>query len=163
MISQSFMALPQFLRDTRFRDPTDPARCPWHLGHRTELSPFPWLQANPRYMDFFLPWMAANRDGLPIFLDVLDDFRGEFLGLPTAAGLEGAAPPVFVDVGGAMGHQCVALRERYPDLEGRVILQDQDFVVEQVKASPLPGLRGVEVMVHDIFRPQPVIGENPPV
>lgn len=96
--------------------------------------------------------MATQRDGLPIFLDVLD-FRKEFLQGPSLPG------PIFVDVGGAMGHQCIAVRERYPELKGRVILQEQDFVVQQVQANPLPGFKNVEVMAYDFFTPQPVAGK----
>lgn len=149
------MAFPKFLRDSRYTNPTDPAFLPWHLGHNTELSPFPWMQENPKYMEFFLPWMATQRDGLPIFLDVLD-FRKEFL---KTTSLDDNTP-VFVDVGGALGHQCIAIRERYPDLKGRIILQDQDFIVKQVESNPLPGFKNVEVMAYDFFTPQPIKGQD---
>ncbi|CAJ2500565.1 Uu.00g034180.m01.CDS01 [Anthostomella pinea] len=59
MVSPSFMAFPSFLRENGYRNPTDPNHCPWHLGHRTDLSPFPWLQTHPEHFGYFLPWMAA--------------------------------------------------------------------------------------------------------
>lgn len=100
--------------------------------------------------------MATQRDGLPIFLDVLD-YRNEFL----QGSVESPGVPIFVDVGGAMGHQCIAIRERYPELTNhRVVLQEQDFVVKQVEAQPLPGFKNVEVMAYDFFTPQPVKGKQ---
>lgn len=65
--------------------------------------------------------MAAQREGLPTFLDVMN-FEEEF-----AQGAD-STTPMFVDIGGELGHQCVSLRQRYPTLPGRVILQDQTHV-----------------------------------
>lgn len=154
MINQSFIAFPQFLRQTGYVNPTDPNNCPWQLGHRTDQSPFPWLQSHPEMMEFFLPWMATQRDGLPTMFDVVD-FRQEF-GQNTDD-----STILFVDVGGAMGHQCIALKQKYPELLGRVILQEQAHTIEQVKASPLPGFEGIEPQVHDFFTHQPLKGIMP--
>lgn len=154
MIHPSFIAIPQFLRENGYRNPSDPNHAPWHQGHKTDLSPFPWLNAHPEYMRFFLPWMATMRDGQPSFLEGMD-FRKEILSGKRNLG----TTPVFVDVGGAMGHQCIALRQRYPDLQGRIILQEQPFIIDQVKTNPLPGFEGIEAMVHDFFTPQPIKGK----
>lgn len=151
MISPSFMALPQFLRESGYINPTDPGYCPWHVGHHTGLSPFSWLQSHPEHFGYFLPWMTAQRDGLPIFLDVMD-FQAEFAQGTTAS------TPIFVDIGGAKGHQCVALRQRFPQLPGRIILQEQEHVIAQVKDNPLPGFEGIESEPYDFFRPQPIKG-----
>lgn len=156
MIYPALMALPAYLRENGFENPTNPEHCPWHIGHKTDLSPFPWLQANPQHLENFLPWMAHQRDGLPNFFDALD-FSKEFL----SGGAVDESTPIFIDVGGAMGHQCVALREQYPGLKGRIILQEQPYVIDQVKVSPLPGFStaGVEAEVYDMFTPQPIKGK----
>ncbi|EMR64685.1 hypothetical protein MGN70_008615 [Eutypa lata] len=151
MVNQTFIALPQFLRQTDYVNPTDPSNCPWQLGHHTKQSPFAWLQSHPEMMEFFLPWMANQRDGLPTVFDIVD-FQQE-LGQKT-----NDSTILFVDVGGAMGHQCVALKQKCPKLAGRVILQEQAPAIEQVKANPLPGFEGIEAQVHDFFTPQPVKG-----
>ncbi|KAI1140004.1 putative sterigmatocystin 8-O-methyltransferase precursor [Hypoxylon sp. FL0543] len=151
MISPSFMAFPRFLRQNGYVNPTDPNHCPWHLGHDTDLSPFPWLQSHPEHLGYFLPWMTAQRDGLPIFLDVLD-FEREFARNTTPS------TPLFVDIGGAIGHQCVALKRRFPELPGRIILQEQAHVISQVKENPLPGFEGIEAQSYDFFTPQPIKG-----
>jgi len=60
---------------------------------------------------------------------------------------------VFVDVGGGIGHQCVALRERYPGLRGRVVVQDLEHSIRGKIDH-----EGVEGMVHDFFKEQPIKG-----
>lgn len=99
-----------------------------------------------------LSWMQGQRYGLPIFLDAFD-FEKEL-----AQGTE-PSTPLFVDVGGAMGHQCIALKQRYPGMAGRIILQDTPSVIEQVKQSPLPDFEGNEATPYDFFTPQPIKGK----
>jgi hypothetical protein len=62
--------------------------------------------------------------------------------------------PVFVNVGGGVGHQCAQFKEKFPDVPGRVILQDMPHSIAQALPTP-----GVENMVHDFFQPQPVKGK----
>lgn len=59
----------------------------------------------------------------------------------------------FVDVGGSIGHQCARLKAKYPDLPGRIILQDLPATIKAAKP-----IEGVEFMPYDFFTPQPVQG-----
>lgn len=63
--------------------------------------------------------------------------------------------PFFIDVGGGHGHQCIQLRDKYPHLRGRLVLQDLPEAVDH-----LPPLDGIQVMAHDIFKPQNIKGEQ---
>ncbi|KAJ0120808.1 O-methyltransferase [Diaporthe amygdali] len=149
----AFTALPQFLRDNGYKNPTNPDHLAWHAGHKTELNAFPWLLSHPRQMEVFMQAMATLRDGMPNWFDIVD-FREEVLhGHDTEPAI-----PLFVDVGGAMGQQCIFFKKAYPDLEGRVIVQDQAQVVSQIEATPLPGFEGIEAIAHDFFKPQPIKG-----
>jgi hypothetical protein len=60
---------------------------------------------------------------------------------------------IFVDVGSALGHQSIALRERYSELPGRIVIQDSAQVINMVKPS-----HDIEPQVYDFFTPQPVKG-----
>ena len=60
---------------------------------------------------------------------------------------------MFVDVGGGSGHQCVDLRKAFPDIQGRVIVQDLEYPI-----STRLEYASVEGMVHDAFKPQPIEG-----
>ena len=71
-----------------------------------------------------------------------------------AAGWE-EEKPLYVNIGGGIGHQCAQFVDLYPDVPGRIILQDMPHSIE--KALPTPG---VEAAVHNFFDPQPVKGES---
>ena len=64
---------------------------------------------------------------------------------------------MMVDVGGGWGHDLVAFREACPEAEGKLILQEQLNVIEELKASDRD-TTGFEIMVHDFFTAQPVKG-----
>jgi hypothetical protein len=61
---------------------------------------------------------------------------------------------IYINIGGGIGHQCKQFKEKYPDLPGRVILQDLSHSI--ANALPTPG---VENMEHDFFQPQPIKGK----
>ncbi|KAI0428314.1 S-adenosyl-L-methionine-dependent methyltransferase [Xylaria sp. FL1042] len=63
--------------------------------------------------------------------------------------------PVYVNIGGGVGHQCAQFLEKYPQVPGRVILQDLPHSID--KALPTPR---VENLAHDFFNPQPIEGAN---
>ena len=67
-----------------------------------------------------------------------------------SAGPEGT---LFVDVGGGFGHQCSALKAKYPELSGKVILQD----LPQTLAHVQP-IEGVEIMMQNFHEPQEIKG-----
>ncbi|KAI1756266.1 S-adenosyl-L-methionine-dependent methyltransferase [Xylaria castorea] len=150
-VAPAINTMPQFLRENKYANMTSPALIPWYQSHDTTEPIFNWINERPEVLKSFMGWMAGQRDGLPTFLSVVD-FDAEF-----TKGAE-ASTPVLVDVGGSMGHQCIAVRRKYPELVGRVVLQDLPETVEKVKANPLPGFQGIEVMAHDFFTPQPLPG-----
>ncbi|KAI1424214.1 S-adenosyl-L-methionine-dependent methyltransferase [Xylaria sp. FL1777] len=150
-VSPAINAMPQFLRENKSTNLSDPSDIPWYQGQATSDPIFKWVNDRPEILSSFMGWMAGQREGLPTFLSVVD-FTKEFA--------KGAAKstPVFVDVGGSMGHQCIALRQTHPDLVGRVVLQDLPETIERVKMNPLPGFEGIEMLAHDFFKPQPLQG-----
>ena len=70
-------------------------------------------------------------------------------------GAESGADSVFVvDVGGGRGQDLENLIKSYPELPGKLILQDRPEIIAQVS------LEGVEATGHDFFQPQPVKGKE---
>ena len=65
---------------------------------------------------------------------------------------------LFVDIGGGMGHQCMRFREQYPDLPGRVVLQD---IPQSIARVPKPMPHGIEAMPHSFDDAQPIKGKPP--
>jgi demethylsterigmatocystin 6-O-methyltransferase len=71
-----------------------------------------------------------------------------------SSGLEKRQGAAFVDVGGGRGQQCAALLELYPELSGKVLLQDSQEVLDGVE------IEGVKNMPHDFFKEQPIEGQG---
>lgn len=59
--------------------------------------------------------------------------------------------PLFVDIGGNVGYYCAKFKDRFPNVPGRIILQDLPGTIAHALQTP-----GVEVLGHDFFQPQPV-------
>lgn len=97
-------------------------------------------------MHDFTLWMSVQRKGQKSWLDVfpLDAGEDDELGQDT---------PMFVNVGGRMNHQSLALKSRHPSLTKRIILQDLPTVL--AKAGPL---KCIELMQHNLWEEQPAYG-----
>ncbi|EEQ31631.1 putative demethylsterigmatocystin 6-O-methyltransferase [Microsporum canis] len=137
-----FQALPEFLRGTKYAKTAD-GKYAWHKGFNTELDFFPWVKQHPEHLQAFQSLMSVPREG-------------DWLSVAPFTELTSGGPEqvIFVDVGGSIGHQSVRLRARFPDLPGRIIVQDLE---ETIKAAP--PAPGVEFMVHNFFNPQPIKGK----
>ena len=94
--------------------------------------------------------MSFYTEGRPDFLDLFPAEERLTGGYDYSQGKEGV---LLVDVGGGQGHEVQKFIERLPNTEGRLVLQDQAEVIDQV-----PKTDAMEVMVHDFFTPQPVQG-----
>ena len=60
--------------------------------------------------------------------------------------------PLLVDIGGGLGHDLIALKAKFSNIPGKLIVQDLPIVIDHVKDLP----PGIEAMKHDFFSPQPV-------
>jgi demethylsterigmatocystin 6-O-methyltransferase len=144
-ILPSFLAMPAFFKQNGYRNTTDGKNCPFQLAHNTELSAYEYMATKPELATDFATTLANLRSGASDWLDVY----------PIQEETRYLDPQrvVFVDVGGATGSQIAALKERYPQLPGRFVLQDLPYMLG--KATPIEGM---EIQAHDFFTPQPVKG-----
>lgn len=63
----------------------------------------------------------------------------------------------IVDIAGGQGHIMADVLKRYPDLKGRIIVQDLPAVLKTVPSAGGSQPTGaIEFMPHDMFTPQPV-------
>ena len=109
------------------------------------LPAFTWLEKRPQAFANFNGYMASRGKGKPTWLSVY----------PVEEETKGWDPkvPVFVDIGGGLGHQCVEFKEKYPEIPGRVILMDLSQPIDDANQAP-----GVERYVYDFFLQQPFRG-----
>ncbi|KAI0479724.1 S-adenosyl-L-methionine-dependent methyltransferase [Xylaria cf. heliscus] len=149
--AQGSSNLPDWLRSIQYRYPVGVLPTAWTSSIPTELDPFTYLKHNPWALKLFQSHMVAQRVGRKSFIDALD-FEKRFANDITSLDF------LFVDIGGGTGSQCLAFRQRYPNLPGRVLLQDRPEVIERVKLM-LAVAVNVEAEVYDFSTtPQPVRG-----
>lgn len=144
----SIQKLPEFLKGTQYKDPQDSANTALQKAFNTNQPAFIWLQTQPEKMGFFQEYLTTNRAGMPTFLDVY----------PILEKATGLSPErvLFVDVGGGFGQQAIAFREKYPQLEGRVIVQDLAPTLAHALKHP-----DIETAEQDFFQPQTIKGMCP--
>ncbi|KAK8093327.1 S-adenosyl-L-methionine-dependent methyltransferase [Apiospora hydei] len=126
------------------KKPRDSHMTAFKLGQHTEEDFYTWLETHPANQAAFHRFMEAQFASLPTWLDVFD--------FKTELGRDAAPTDImFVDVGGGNGSQCAGLRKVWPDMPGKMILQDKPQVLEKVLR-----VEGMEVMGHDFLTEQPV-------
>jgi hypothetical protein len=71
-------------------------------------------------------------------------------------GFDGSKSPyLFVDVAGGKGHECDLLLRKHPKLQGKLVLEELPFVIDDISDLDIR----VERVKHDFTTPQPVQGE----
>ena len=139
-----YQELPDYLAKTGYQDITDNAKTVFQPAWKTDVPVFLWMAQHPDKAAYFNQYMAHRRKDMPTWLSVF----------PVEEELKGTQHDViFVDVGGNVGHQCAEFKTKYPQLGGRVVLQDLPHAIGMALQTP-----GVENTVHDILTPQPVKG-----
>lgn len=95
--------------------------------------------------------MSGYRQGKPTWTDANFYPVSENLG----RGLkENKDAVLLVDIGGGLGHDLEDFKGKYPQLPGRLILQERPEVIAQITETK----QSIEPTVHDFFTPQPVKG-----
>ncbi|KAJ8124616.1 hypothetical protein O1611_g9024 [Lasiodiplodia mahajangana] len=140
-----YQTLPGFLKRIGYKNPTDALHTAFQDAFKTDVHQFSWFSQHPENLAYFNEFMALRRKPEVSWLTVY----------PVQEQVRGwdRERPVYVNMGGGIGHQCAEFLERYPQVPGRVILQDLPHSI--AKALPTPR---VENMAHDFFSPQPIKG-----
>lgn len=122
-------------------------------GH-PELSYYDMLENNPERLRRMVRGMASIEERMPI--SGIYDFGWA---IAAAEADPASERPVFVDVGGGRGQAIKAIRAEYPGLPvARCVLQDRREVIEAGKALDDASLSGVQRMVIDFHKSQPLQG-----
>lgn len=122
-------------------------RTAFQNAFQTNEDLYTWFKSHHVEKEAFHHFMEGQMSSLPAWL-VAVDFGSEF-----AYNVE-PEEAVFVDVGGGIGQQCQIVREAHPDLQGRLVLQDKSYVVENALA-----VSGMETMAYDYLTEQPIKGK----
>ncbi|KAI4177499.1 MAG: hypothetical protein LQ343_000480 [Gyalolechia ehrenbergii] len=134
-------------------------RCPQALEgplqdtYDTKLAGFDFIM-EPRWAETLKDcnlFMQGRREGSVSWLEFYP-FAEKIL----AEADTGNKAVLVVDVGGGLGHGLMELKEKFPTIEGRLVLQDLPKTVQQ--AGNGAGI--FEPMAHDFFSPQPLKGSK---
>lgn len=147
----SITAAPHWLSQHGWQlNPTDATNGPFQAGHKTDLDMFDFALANKeKFWDDMNTFFEGDRGSRPHWAEwfpVQDKLLGSNVLKPDA--------PVIVDVGGGRGHDIAGFRKHFPDLPGRLVLQDQQPVVDSIVALD----PAIEKRALDFFNEAPVPG-----
>ncbi|KAI9898754.1 hypothetical protein N3K66_007114 [Trichothecium roseum] len=146
----------------RWTTPTDMHDGNYQHAAGTRLNYLEHVQSQPgdghrfaRHMELCSlgrPGWADGRGFYPVRERLVDGFDGRRLDDGGNGDDQGAV--LLVDVGGSTGHDLMDLCAAYPDLPGRLVLQDLPVVLKNAgRLDPR-----IDVVEHDFFTAQPVIG-----
>jgi O-methyltransferase domain len=145
--SQVLAQLPEYFQKHGYKNPTDIEAGPFQFAMGYQGTYFEWLKANPIQQETFNRMMALTR---------LERGQQWFEFFPTEERF-GATDPsqvVLVDIGGGLGHDLAAFHAHFPNLPGKLVLQDLPGVINNIQElSP-----AIQRTVHDFFTPQPIKG-----
>ncbi|KAI3322972.1 S-adenosyl-L-methionine-dependent methyltransferase [Xylariaceae sp. AK1471] len=142
-----FQEMPAFLRNNNFQDVTDGNATVFQPAYKTDLDTYTWFSHNPEHREALVKYMATEQNIRGRWLDEYPIERGTWSWDPEM--------PVFVDVGGNVGHYCALFKKNFPAVAGRVILQDLPSTLRHALQTP-----GVEILGHDFFKEQPIKGSK---
>lgn len=146
--------MPHFLESSKYRTPTGYNDGAFQYGHRTHLGFWEYLKEEPERMTIFNSGMrslatiggATRSAGSYRFDEELGKYD------------VGDDDVAIVDVGGGRGQALEAIKQAFPGLKGRMVLQDVREVIEDARAKGLPSF--IEPMVSSFLEPQPVKGKQ---
>jgi hypothetical protein len=138
--------LPAYLSSINYRNPGSDDQSPSPAKFTFGEEFFDHLHKHPIMLNAFNSSMKIQDMAPPPSIPVFP-FPERMGNLPDKAVL-------LVDVGGGHGGYLESWRKAYPDLQGRVILQDLPQVAREIDPSKV----SFEIMPHDFFTLQPVHG-----
>ncbi|KAJ6021715.1 S-adenosyl-L-methionine-dependent methyltransferase [Penicillium herquei] len=148
-LAPAVLKTPDFLRETNYQNPEDHSAGPIQYTYNMKMTTFEWLARDVAVHERFHHYVQGVRESRPFWVDwfpVQDRILDGYSGVPT--------DPLIVDMAGGSGRDMLAFKSKFPDLTGRVILQDLPAVFNDIHYHDM----GFEKIEHDIFDRQPVEG-----
>ena len=122
----------------------------FQYAENTQLSMFPWLVQYPAKLTSFLTMLGGWRIGRAQWFEIFPTEELLFEG----AKIEADESTLLVDVAGGHGYEIQAFKNHYPKRSGRLVLQDQSSVLNDIKELHPEIVR----MEYDFFTEQPIKG-----
>ncbi|TVY64363.1 O-methyltransferase lepI, partial [Lachnellula suecica] len=141
-------ALPTYLSENAFKCPEDAYNGAFQYARGTPLHAFDWLATQPKLQAAFNTVMTMSRPQ-PFYTST---------SFPVLSKLPVSDPSsiCIVDIGGGVGHVLRGLKAAFPQLRGKMIVQDLPSVISSIEPGSLPD--GISAMGCDFFAAQPIHG-----
>lgn len=149
LIHAGWMTFSKYIQETKYQNPIVADEMPFNKQFGGEKY-FDWLAKQPALLKPFHKFMMTQREGHPQWLD----FYPLEQELVSGFDAKDHNAVLLVDVGGSVGHEIQAVKKKYLQVPGRMILQDRQASI--ARAVPVTGM---ETMAHDFFTPQPIKGQ----
>jgi hypothetical protein len=149
MLPAHIASVPGYYLKSGYKSPQDPKNCPFTFAHSTKDADFfDILNTKPEEMALFKNAMTIMAVlGLKEVVQLYEFDRLE----PNEDGI------ALVDVGGGKGHILNTIREVYPNMKGKSVLEDLKMVLEG--GTVVPG-NEVALQPYDFFKEiQPIKGK----
>jgi hypothetical protein len=150
----SFVKLSQFLSSTGSKNPEDPSYGPFQYAYDTKLSFFGWLKDHPDHLGAFNSCMSGVRMGKVPWFKLFPVETELYRGLKQE---EDAV--LVVDVGGGGGHDLEQFKAEFPNIRGRLIVQDLPATIDQISQI----YTGIEFVKYEFLTPKLVKGKLLPL
>ncbi|KAM6508594.1 hypothetical protein FSOLCH5_011589 [Fusarium solani] len=142
-----FRSLPSYLKETGYKNPTDPNKCNWQFMNKSDATLFESLGSNAVAAKEFNDAMQSHsKYNMTPWHEVY----------PTRTLVEGSKldRPLVVDVGGSKGHDLAKFHKRHPGIpKASLVLQDLPDILKELTIPET-----ITPQPHDFFTPQPVKG-----
>lgn len=137
--------LPEYLRDHKYQDITDFKNLPFQRALKTDLEPFEWLKKDGKQMKAL---------GHVMVLDAVQSWVSSYPVDKEVSDFKAVADSVLlVDIGGGFGQHSVAFKQKFPNIGGRVVVQDVPSTLVHA-----PAVDGISFEAHNFFTLQPIKG-----
>ena len=142
--------LPEYFHANGWKCPDDGMNGPFQFALGTEGHYFDFLSSTPYYGQAFdtVMSMSFRRRGIDWF---------DFYPVANRLSIQGDSHPLLVDIGGGQGEDLSKFHARFPDLPGRLILQDLPSVIQGARKKNIL-TPAIQMQEYNFFQPQPVQG-----
>lgn len=139
---------PKWPDNTGYPNPRDGGNGPWQAAF-SDVPIFHWLSQpqNKKHFDDCNTFFEGDRGSRPSWVDWFPVEQKLLRGSKSDH-------PLLVDVAGGRGHDVIEFHNHFPDHRGKLVLQDQQAVLDSITELP----SAVEKRSIDFFKEKPVTG-----
>jgi hypothetical protein len=143
--NEVLIKIPEYLKKTNYKNPENTNDGPFQYAMNTKLQYYEWLKTEPEQAVAFNTTMMLQRmdrgeawyDYYPVTSKIGDSFDEKL--------------PLVVDVGGNIGINISNFHAKFPELPGRLILEDLPEVITNIQELD----PAIERIAHSFLEPQP--------